>query len=125
MNNYNKMKAKWFFKAMAAVLFFIVAMGYVTTLLWNELAVDLFNAPEINFFQALGLLLLGRLLTGGFGHRGWKGGHHPMRNPMMKSKWNSMSDDERSRFMNEWKNRNCNPFAKDTKEDRPDIESAD
>ena len=51
-------------------LFGIVAVGVagvVTTGLWNALMPSIFNLPAISFWQALGLLILSRLLFGRFG----------------------------------------------------------
>jgi hypothetical protein len=124
------MKAKWIFKAVFGGLAFVAAMGFITMQLWNALAVSLFAAPVITFWQALGLLVLGRLLTGGFGHRGgwgqhWKEKHH-MKAHMMKEKWSGMNDQERKEFMENWKTRNyCGPFGRENKEEKPDIETAD
>ena len=56
----------------------ITLVGFATMYLWNWLIPTLFNGPIINFIEAIGLLLLGKLLTHGFmgrnGH-GWKGRH--------------------------------------------------
>ena len=44
-----------------AILIFIVVIiiaGYVTMLLWNWLMPEIFNLTEINFLQAIGLILL-------------------------------------------------------------------
>ncbi len=60
-------------------LLFILAFGWITMSLWNWLVPDLFHGPVINFYQALGLLLLSKIIFGfggkGGGHRGgmhWK-----------------------------------------------------
>jgi hypothetical protein len=125
------MKAKWIFKAIFGALFFGAAMGFVTMWLWNCLAVELFAAPVITFWQAIGLLILGRLLTGGFGH-GHRGGwgehwkHKYQMKAQMKERWGSMNEQERKDFMDSWKKRNyCGPFGKEDKEQKPDIETAD
>jgi hypothetical protein len=66
------------------VLFGIVwvgIMGLVTLGLWNVLMPAILGLPAIGFWQALGLLLLSRVLFGGWGTRvdkarfvrGWKG----------------------------------------------------
>ena len=62
---------KWIFVA-APLGFaaFIALGGWVVMLLWNWLAPALFGLRLINFWQALGLLALCRILFGGFG------GHH-------------------------------------------------
>ena len=60
---------------LAKILFFVVLrfliVGTSVMLLWNWLLPGLINAMPIKFYQAVGLMVLGRLLTGslkiGFG----------------------------------------------------------
>ncbi|PLX10476.1 MAG: hypothetical protein C0594_04950, partial [Marinilabiliales bacterium] len=42
--------------------------GYVVMLLWNWLMPDLFSLTTITFWQAVGIVLLARLIFGGFKH---------------------------------------------------------
>jgi hypothetical protein len=55
------------------VLFGIAALGGLVMLLWNWLMPELFfGAKEITYLQALGLLVLSKILFGGFrGHERW------------------------------------------------------
>ena len=49
----------WGWLIVIAVLLACYALvGWVFTLLWNWLAVEVFGAPVISFWQALGILLL-------------------------------------------------------------------
>jgi len=57
------------FLAFAAL--FVAAAGFITMSLWNWLVPALFHGPSINFGQTIGLLLLSRILFGGWG----RGGH--------------------------------------------------
>jgi hypothetical protein len=52
----------------------IGVLGLVTMGLWNALLPEIFALPAISFGQALGLLILSRLLFGRFGGggRGWR-----------------------------------------------------
>lgn len=52
----------------------IAALGWVVMALWNWLLPDLFGIREIGYVQAMGVLLLSKILFGGF--RGHCGGHH-------------------------------------------------
>lgn len=53
---------------------FALLFGYVTMLLWNAVLPDIGSLPALTYWQAVGILLLARLLTGRFSH----GGHgHP------------------------------------------------
>jgi hypothetical protein len=70
------MKAKWLWIAPAAVLgiaLFTFIFGEIVRLLWNGLLPPLFGWPTITFWQALGLLVLCRILFGGFGRHGRSG----------------------------------------------------
>lgn len=53
---------------------FVFVFGGIVMLLWNWLLPGLFGFPEITLLQAFGLLVLCRMLFGGFGGGG--GGHH-------------------------------------------------
>jgi hypothetical protein len=81
------------FIAIGAVAF--TAFGFVVTQLWNYLMPGLFGLHAITFWQAIGLMLLGRLLFGGFrpgrGGFGWRGGE-------MRRRWESMTPEEREKF---------------------------
>ena len=46
------------------------AFGFAVKYLWNHVMPGLFPVPSISFWQAIGLLLLGRLLFGRFGCHG-------------------------------------------------------
>jgi hypothetical protein len=81
-------------------LVFIAAMGFLTTALWNWLIPTLFNGPKIIFAQALGLMILGRLLVGGWG-KGSSSSCSPDDNAW-KAKWKArvtgMTEDEKDAF---------------------------
>lgn len=62
------------------VVLFVTVGGVVVRELWNWLLPQLFGWPLITFSQAIGLLVLSRILFGGFGgpgrhhHKGKRGG---------------------------------------------------
>ena len=58
----------------------VAAMSLAVMYLWNWLAPTVFKLPTIKFKHALGLLVLSKLLFGGFG--GWHGGHRGFRHGM-------------------------------------------
>lgn len=72
----------------------IVLFSLITMLLWNALMPAIFGLPLINFIQAIGLMILSRLLLGHgrFGHRGWRSHHY------MREKWANMTPEERKHF---------------------------
>ena len=87
------------------IIMILLAITVVTTvvmLLWNALLPSLFHFPAITWPQALGLLILSKLLFGGF--RG--GGPRQQWKNKMKQRWMNMQPEEREKFMQEW-NRRC------------------
>ena len=55
------------------VIFAIIAVGLITMQLWNWLIPTLFSGPVITYWQAIGLLVLSKILFSG-GHGGRR--HH-------------------------------------------------
>ncbi|MFN0036022.1 MAG: hypothetical protein ACKVUS_13245 [Saprospiraceae bacterium] len=108
------LKWKWAAKAIALGLLFITAITFATMLLWNHLAAATFGLPVLTFFQTLGLMLLGRLLTGGFGSRGsWRGRGpgHRMRGHYWRERWQNMTPEQREQSMQQWGKRGCGPMG--------------
>ena len=73
------MKRFWLPKILGVLAFFAVGIGvfgYIVMSLWNWLIPGLTGWHAITLLQALGLLVLCRILFGGFGRgkRGWGGG---------------------------------------------------
>lgn len=60
--------------APAAIALFVFVSGGIVMLLWNWLLPTLFGLPEVTLLQGFGLLVLGRLLFGGWGGGGGGGG---------------------------------------------------
>jgi hypothetical protein len=83
--------------AIAGVFIF----GNIVMLLWNALLPVLFHFPLISFWQALGLLLLSKILFGGF-----RGGHRFQgRRDGLRQAWKNMPPEEREKFKHEWSDR--------------------
>jgi hypothetical protein len=104
------MRRKWIFLAPAAILgilLFIAIGGLVVQQLWNWLLPALFGWPRIDFWQAVGLLALCRILFGG-------SGRHGRSRPRFRSRiaervaqrvaerigerWDTMTPEDRERF---------------------------
>ncbi len=93
----------------------ITLMGFATMYLWNWLIPEIFNGSTVTFWQAIGLLALGKLLTGfmGVGRHSWsKGGHSGWSHKKdmfwkqkMEDKMANMTDDERAKFKQYYYNR--------------------
>lgn len=105
MNQYNRGRKPFFLLFILA--FFLV--GWVVMLLWNAILPELLGVKDIRYGQALGLLVLCRILFGSFGFKGGGprggrfGGGAAMRDRLM-----SMTDEERQRFKDSLRNR-CKP----------------
>lgn len=72
-------RKKWIFiapLALAGMVLFAFLGGTIVKLLWNALLPPLFGLPVVTFWQALGLLVLCRILFGGHG-RGYRSHRSP------------------------------------------------
>jgi hypothetical protein len=65
-----------FLKCVVAVLVAVFIFAWITYLLWNWLVPVLFNGPAISYWQALGLLVLTKILFFGLGGRHHSYGGH-------------------------------------------------
>lgn len=84
----------------------IGALGLVVMTLWNGLLPPLFGFKTIHFWQALGLLVLSRILVGGFPRGHGHGFRHRQR---MIQRWESMTPEEREKFKQGVRGRFCPP----------------
>lgn len=83
---------------------FILAVSGVVMLLWNALLPEILGVKAITYWQAMGLLILCRILFGGFRFGG--GGRPPFGPPAhLRRKWMSMTDEEKANFKEEWRKR--------------------
>jgi hypothetical protein len=87
--------------AAAAVLFF----GGLVMYLWNAILPAVTSAREISFWQAVGLLVLSRILFGGFRGGPFQGGPRHRARKEMREKWMNMTDDEKSQLRDAWRRR--------------------
>ena len=96
------MRRKWIFIAPLAVLGILAFMalgGLVVRELWNWLLPPLFGWRAITFGQALGLLVLCRILFGGVAGRGGRGyGFRHRLAGRMRERFEAMTPEERERF---------------------------
>jgi hypothetical protein len=106
------MKRRWLWRALKfapIAVAFVALVGVVVMSLWNWLMPAIFAWPRIGFWQALGLLILSKILLGGFrGHSGpgWQG---HWRGRMME-RWEKMTPEEREKFRQTLRYR-CGPFG--------------
>src|ERR1700678_4714837 len=80
----SKMKSYRIVKVVKVMLFavlFVGVFGFVVMSLWNWLMPIIFGLHPVNFWQAVGLLILSKILFGGF--HGGHGGGSPWRQRVM------------------------------------------
>lgn len=102
------MKKFWIKKGLLILIFGIAAIlvfGLVVMSLWNAVLPAVLGVKTISFMQALGILLLSKILFGGFGG-GRRGGWGNKGKWMdMKEKFSGMTPAEKEKFKDEWRNR--------------------
>ncbi|MEQ8323995.1 MAG: hypothetical protein RIC15_02505 [Vicingaceae bacterium] len=103
------------FKIALFMVFFFAFFGYVTMELWNWLMPSIFGLTAINFWQALGLLFLSKLIFGGFPGKG-RGGSWGKGNwkNKMRDKFENMSDQDKEKLKARWEGY-CGPWKYDKK----------
>ena len=92
------MRRFWIFRGLRLITFAALALalfGYVVMTIWNAVLPAVTGLHAITFVQALGLLVLSRILFGGL--RGW-GRHGSHWRARMQARWQQMSPEERERF---------------------------
>src|ERR1700689_2640335 len=73
----------------------IAIFGFGVMSLWNWLVPELFGGKLITFWQALGMLVLSRILVGGFSR------------PRVVHKWEQLTPEEREKFRAAMERRRC------------------
>lgn len=81
-----------FLKGFAFFIVFVFLFGFISMSLWNALVPHLFGGPILNYWEAIGLLLLSKIFFGGFRgghhHRGRCGGRHRHWSKEWEGDWN-------------------------------------
>lgn len=96
----------WFFPFFGIGALFLG--GWAVMLLWNAILPDVAGLKTLTYWQAVGLLVLSRILFGG-----WRGGGKPdsyekrrhEKHKAWREKWMNMSMEERLKFKQEWRER--------------------
>jgi hypothetical protein len=81
--------------AILGIVLFVAIGGYIVQQLWNWLLPPLFAMHQVTFWQALGLLVLCRILFGGLGGHG---GYRSRFRRRMAERWEAMTPEEQERF---------------------------
>ncbi|MDN3659024.1 hypothetical protein QWZ08_25495 [Ferruginibacter paludis] len=101
------MKKHWIKKGLMFFTFFVAVsllVGFIVMGLWNAILPAVLGVKTITFVQALGILLLSKILFGGFkggpcgsGRQQWKA--------RLQEKMGHMTPEEKEKFKAEWRNR--------------------
>lgn len=91
---------------------FLLLGGWVVMLLWNAILPDVLSVKPLAYWQALGMLLLSRILFGNMGGPRGRWGkpargeesYWQMRR-QRREQWLQMSESEREAFRDAWKSR--------------------
>ncbi len=104
-------------RILAIVIVVVGLAGWAVMGLWNALLPTILGVSAISFGQALGLLVLSRLLFGGRpgwgGPRGWQGS--PARGrwkEKLTERWQHLSPEQREAMKTQWRNR-CGDYGRD------------
>lgn len=95
---------KAFFFIPFAIVGFLALFTYVVYALWNGVLVDIVPVKAITYWQALGLLVLCKVLFGGFPGKG-RGFGPPWKERMMARKWACMTPEEREKMRERMRHR--------------------
>lgn len=106
------MKRGFWLRKIGMIVFFasaaLLLFGFIVMSLWNAILPQVLHVAAIGFWQAVGLLVLSKILFGGFRGR-WGGGpgarwREGMREKM-ENKWSNMTPEQREQFKQEWRSR--------------------
>jgi hypothetical protein len=95
------MRSRSIFRVLKFVLFAVLfvailfLLGFVVKDLWNWLVPAIFGWKAIGYWQAMGLIVLSKILFGGFHRSGGRGGYRPRR---MRERWEQMTPEQREKF---------------------------
>jgi len=101
----NQFFGKFRFFIPLIILGLIAVFTFAVYELWNGILVDVLSVKTITYWQALGLLVLARILFGGFpGRRGGPFGP-PWRRHLMMKRWQSLTPEQREAMREEMRRR--------------------
>jgi hypothetical protein len=89
-------RQKRFWKIAPLAILGLVVFGFVVMYLWNWLVPDLFGGRTIGYWQAWGIIILSKILFGGFSGRSGHGGRWKHR---LRERLEGMTPEERERFL--------------------------
>jgi hypothetical protein len=112
------MKRHGLWRVLRIILFVLLAatvFSFAVMWLWNWLMPAIFGLHAIGFWQALGILVLSKLIFGGF--RGGRGFGRDWRMRFIR-RWEEMTPEEREKFRAGLRG-GCGPFGSSPAETKP------
>lgn len=91
-------------KFIPIVILIVAALAGIVMLLWNAILPEVIHVSTITYWQSLGLLVLSRILFGGF-KPGPPRGRSPFGRQEWREKWMNMSEEERRQFKEQWRDK--------------------
>jgi Ca2+/H+ antiporter, TMEM165/GDT1 family len=98
MSHKFKSKRKFFFLVPIAILF---GLTFIVMWLWNAILPEIIYVKTISYWQAMGILVLSKILFGGFSKCG--NNSYGNRKRQFINKIKNMSPEERMTFKEAWK----------------------
>lgn len=100
------MKRRFFYFIPFLVAAAVLVFGGLVMWLWNNILPAVLGVGVLTFWQAVGLLVLCRILFGGFnGGRGRGPGGRFRGGAPWREKWMQMSQEDREKFRSEYRDR--------------------
>ncbi|UFH51880.1 hypothetical protein [Spirosoma sp. KNUC1025] len=87
------------------ILLALAFITYVVYWLWNNVLVAVVPVKAVTYWQAMGILVLSRILFGGFKFGRPSGGPSFGAGAHWREKWRQMNDEDRAKFRSEWHRR--------------------
>ncbi len=96
-------KRKRFYFIPLIIIGAIAVFSGIVMLLWNGVVTEVLNVKRISYPQAIGLLVLSKILFGGF--RGGPPGGFRKGGPHWRNKLMNLSPEDREKFKEQWAQR--------------------
>ena len=106
----NRFKGKIALFVLFAIAMFF-AVSAIVMLLWNHLLPEILGVKTITFWQASGILILSKILFGGF--HGKKGFGREKLQKLKEERMSGMTEEEKEKFKEMWKKRCERGFFRD------------
>ncbi len=118
MNSKHKPGPAKIMKWITLGIFAVAAFGWITMLLWNWLMPALFDGAvaTISYWQAMGILVLSKILFSGFG--GGKGHGHGCGGSHHCGKGHDKDDDDSNKCRSHWKSKFHDKMSNMSEEDK-------